>query len=244
MLTGLVNLVATQGFGFGLDAGNIWYNLAYYIGQFIVIYGLLLLRRVNRYFKVALVLRILVTLIGLVTFLHRHLVAAVPTNDTTLTPILIIITHISVIISFVAFFCLYWGMAGVSGESGLPNLSRRFKRLFWLHILAPISLLLLVFVAAAVVPTVMGTPENPTVIVFSFVMILPFVLLGAYELYLTHFTHAQLESEMPRDVKPIFPERKAKLIAPDISALAELRPHKTIARFCPGSAHRSWRVLR
>ena len=122
-----VNLTIGLGFGVSFDASNIWYGLAGYIGPSIIIYGLFLIYRVNRYFKVTLMLHIPLMLVWLATLLYRHSVITFVDND-------IITSYIPSIISLAAFFSVCWGMASIAEESGLTNLAKRFKRLFRIYV--------------------------------------------------------------------------------------------------------------
>jgi len=210
---------------------STWYSLATSVGDFVVVYGLCLLCSANRYFKRALVLHIIHTLIGLATIMPVYPIIVFSSVVATLRPI----------IDLAVLFHIFWGVACIATGSGLPKLARQFKRLFWVHLL----FIPFIFIVALIAFVFLGfIAQMISVLLFAvFVILFVFIALGVYELYLLRFTYTQLESDAPKDINDVFSGGEIKAYPSEISSLAEPKARKKVARFYPDNARHRWRVL-
>ena len=178
---------------YGIDFDNILLVLLSYIGGLVLIYGLLFLYKLNNCLKNALLLYPFYLLINIYNFINRYSAIILPTND-------VIKNLIPNFVSIIIGFNILWGLALLAKKCNLLNLSRRIKLYYVLYLLYA---LLTAFVFAIIIDISIESylTSSQIAILFSSFLVLSSLLINGYELYLLNFTHKQLISDNPRDIK-------------------------------------------
>ena len=120
---------------FGKVTSHAVYILIELIPPSFILYGLIYLRKINRYLQTAFWLRILHILLRIIVVVIEFSLFSFEQSEN-------IISISLYIIAIVASFTLYWGIALIFASSA-PKLSKGFKGLFFVGILAPITPIML-----------------------------------------------------------------------------------------------------
>lgn len=176
---------------------NVYGFTTHAVRALIPLYGLFILRETSEHFKKAFWLRVLSAAITYTLLLNTRLHLSLPNIPSHI---------ISAVITFALLFFIYRGIAQVANDNNMHALSKRIKRFylprsfFQVYSALPYTLIML-FVAYMAVATGASVWEsmlpNPFIVssfVDIFMIMLPLMLVLAYELYLLRCTYKALSA--------------------------------------------------